>query len=148
MSEECSAVSVALRCVALFRRAAGCVSVAQGLVGPLLWLVYFSQRGLPSFLPFCLAVLLDSTPTPKKTFSLTSHLIPDTHSLSQWTYQAMVHELLGIDRNRVSLAGAPAIAQQPELKEVGRPMGMAHHHIKHPSWGWGGLTIVRSCIGT
>lgn len=30
----------------------------------------------------------------------------------------MVHELLGIDRNRVSLAGAPSIAQQPELKEV------------------------------
>ncbi len=30
----------------------------------------------------------------------------------------MVHELLGIDKNRVSLAGAPGIAQQPELKEV------------------------------
>ena len=28
---------------------------------------------------------------------------PITPLLNQWTYQAMVHELLGIDRNRVDL---------------------------------------------
>ena len=27
--------------------------------------------------------------------------------LQQWTYQAMVHELIGIDNNRVDLRGAP-----------------------------------------
>jgi vacuolar protein sorting-associated protein 45 len=41
---------------------------------------------------------------------------PVTPLLSQWTYQAMVHELLEIKSNRVSLAGAPGI--KSELKEV------------------------------
>jgi vacuolar protein sorting-associated protein 45 len=34
----------------------------------------------------------------------------------QWTYQAMVHELLGIQTNRVSLADVPNIAR--EMQEV------------------------------
>jgi len=41
---------------------------------------------------------------------------PVTPLLTQWTYQAMVHELLGITNNRVSLAGAPGVGK--ELQEV------------------------------
>jgi len=41
---------------------------------------------------------------------------PVTPLLSQWTYQAMVHELLGLNNNRVSLKGAPGISK--DLQEV------------------------------
>ncbi|KFZ06991.1 hypothetical protein V501_06895 [Pseudogymnoascus sp. VKM F-4519 (FW-2642)] len=41
---------------------------------------------------------------------------PITPLLSQWTYQAMVHELLGINNGRVDLHNVPDI--RPELKEV------------------------------
>lgn len=41
---------------------------------------------------------------------------PVTPLLSQWTYQAMVHELLGIQNGRVDLTLVPDI--QPELKEI------------------------------
>ncbi|KAM9970538.1 hypothetical protein ACTFIW_008487 [Dictyostelium discoideum] len=41
---------------------------------------------------------------------------PITPLLHQWTYQAMIHELLTINNNRVSLAKAPGI--KDELKEV------------------------------
>jgi vacuolar protein sorting-associated protein 45 len=41
---------------------------------------------------------------------------PVTPLLSQWTYQAMVHELLGLNSNRVRLKGAPGIRK--ELEEV------------------------------
>ncbi|PWN51063.1 Sec1-like protein [Violaceomyces palustris] len=41
---------------------------------------------------------------------------PVTPLLSQWTYQAMVHELIGINNGRVSLADAEGI--RPELKEI------------------------------
>mmetsp|Transcript_29157 Transcript_29157/g.64281 ORF Transcript_29157/g.64281 Transcript_29157/m.64281 type:complete len:592 (-) Transcript_29157:46-1821(-) len=41
---------------------------------------------------------------------------PVTPLLSQWTYQAMVHELLGLNNNRVILKGAPNIAK--DLEEV------------------------------
>eukprot|EP00607_Mallomonas_marina_P010321 CAMPEP_0182419884 /NCGR_PEP_ID=MMETSP1167-20130531/4229_1 /TAXON_ID=2988 /ORGANISM="Mallomonas Sp, Strain CCMP3275" /LENGTH=562 /DNA_ID=CAMNT_0024595025 /DNA_START=86 /DNA_END=1774 /DNA_ORIENTATION=+ len=41
---------------------------------------------------------------------------PITPLLTQWTYQAMVHELLGLNNNRVSLAGAPGIRK--DLEEV------------------------------
>ncbi|KAF2653740.1 vacuolar protein sorting-associated protein 45 [Lophiostoma macrostomum CBS 122681] len=40
---------------------------------------------------------------------------PVTPLLSQWTYQAMVHELLGINNGRVSLHDVPDVA--PEMKE-------------------------------
>lgn len=39
---------------------------------------------------------------------------PVTPLLSQWTYQAMVHELLGIQNGRVDLSLVPDI--RPELK--------------------------------
>lgn len=41
---------------------------------------------------------------------------PVTPLLSQWTYQAMVHELLGINNGRVDLSNAPDI--KDELREV------------------------------
>jgi hypothetical protein len=40
---------------------------------------------------------------------------PVTPLLSQWTYQAMVHELLGINNNRVSLAGTPGITKDLQV---------------------------------
>ena len=41
---------------------------------------------------------------------------PITPLLSQWTYQAQVHELLGIRNGRVDLSAVPDI--RPELKEI------------------------------
>lgn len=41
---------------------------------------------------------------------------PITPLLTQWTYQAMVHELLGITNGRVDLSEVPDI--RPELKEI------------------------------
>lgn len=41
---------------------------------------------------------------------------PVTPLLTQWTYQAMVHELLGIHNGRVDLKDVPDI--RPELKEI------------------------------
>ena len=41
---------------------------------------------------------------------------PVTPLLSQWTYQAMVHQLLGINNNRVSLAGVPGVKK--DLQEI------------------------------
>lgn len=39
---------------------------------------------------------------------------PVTPLLSQWTYQAMVHELIGIQNGRVDLSQVPGI--RPELR--------------------------------
>ncbi|KAF2170810.1 hypothetical protein M409DRAFT_51065 [Zasmidium cellare ATCC 36951] len=41
---------------------------------------------------------------------------PVTPLLTQWTYQAMVHELLGIDNGRVNLSDVPEV--RPEFKEI------------------------------
>lgn len=41
---------------------------------------------------------------------------PVTPLLSQWTYQAMVHELLGLNNNRVNLKNAPGVTK--DLQEV------------------------------
>ncbi|MBW0507633.1 hypothetical protein O181_047348 [Austropuccinia psidii MF-1] len=41
---------------------------------------------------------------------------PVTPLLTQWTYQAMVHEILGIENGRVDLSGVPDI--RSELKEI------------------------------
>ena len=34
----------------------------------------------------------------------------------QWTYQAMVHELLGITNNRISMTGVPGVSK--DMQEV------------------------------
>lgn len=41
---------------------------------------------------------------------------PVTPLLTQWTYQAMVHHLLGIENGRVDLGGVPDV--RPELREI------------------------------
>ncbi|CEM25368.1 unnamed protein product [Vitrella brassicaformis CCMP3155] len=41
---------------------------------------------------------------------------PVTPLLNQWTYQAMLHELIGIENNRVDMRKAPGIAE--DLKEI------------------------------
>ncbi|KXS95569.1 hypothetical protein AC579_5763 [Pseudocercospora musae] len=41
---------------------------------------------------------------------------PVTPLLTQWTYQAMVHELLGIENGRVNLSEVPDV--RPEFKEI------------------------------
>jgi len=55
---------------------------------------------------------------------------PVTPMLSQWTYQAMVHELLGIRNGRVDMSRVPDI--RPELSEITLttstdPFFQAHH---------------------
>lgn len=53
------------------------------------------------------------TQTPPLLLILDRRNDPVTPLLSQWTYQAMVHELLGIQNGRVDLSKVPEI--QPEL---------------------------------
>ena len=45
---------------------------------------------------------------------------PTTPLLNQWTYQAMVHELLGINNHRVDLSKAPGIKKEMQVRERGR----------------------------
>lgn len=40
---------------------------------------------------------------------------PVTPLLSQWTYQAMVHELIGIDNGRISLAEAADVREEMKV---------------------------------
>ena len=42
---------------------------------------------------------------------------PVTPLLSQWTYQAQVHELLGLDMNRVDLSNVPDLQEGASLQE-------------------------------
>ena len=48
--------------------------------------------------------------------------------LSQWTYQAMVHELLGIQNGRVDLSTVPDI--RPELKV--RSLSLTPFYLSRP----------------
>jgi hypothetical protein len=41
---------------------------------------------------------------------------PVTPLLTQWTYQAMVHELLGIENGRVNLAGVPDVREEFKVR--------------------------------
>ena len=43
---------------------------------------------------------------------------PVTPLLNQWTYQAMVHELLGITNHRVDLSKAPGIKKEMQVGSV------------------------------
>ena len=56
------------------------------------------------------------TDTPPILLILDRRDDPITPLLTQWTYQAMVHELLGIFKGRVDLSAVPDI--RPELKEI------------------------------
>lgn len=56
------------------------------------------------------------TDTPPILLLLDRRDDPITPLLTQWTYQAMVHELLGIVNGRVDLSDVPDV--RPELKEI------------------------------
>ncbi|KAH0563117.1 hypothetical protein GP486_002312 [Trichoglossum hirsutum] len=56
------------------------------------------------------------TDTPPILLILDRRDDPVTPLLTQWTYQAMVHELLGIQNGRVNLSSVPDVRQ--ELKEI------------------------------
>jgi len=56
------------------------------------------------------------TQTPPLLLILDRRNDPVTPLLSQWTYQAMVHELIGIQNGRVDLSNTPGV--RPELKEI------------------------------
>ena len=43
---------------------------------------------------------------------------PVTPLLNQWTYQAMVHELLGINNNRVDISAAPDLPKDMQKLEL------------------------------
>jgi len=47
---------------------------------------------------------------------------PVTPLLSQWTYQAMVHELIGIQNGRVDLSGAPDITDDLRVRHSPGPL--------------------------
>lgn len=65
------------------------------------------------------------TDTPPILLVLDRRDDPVTPLLTQWTYQAMVHELLGTRNGRVDLSDVPDI--RPELKVCFVPVP----HIKH-----------------
>ncbi|OJJ43747.1 hypothetical protein ASPZODRAFT_135767 [Penicilliopsis zonata CBS 506.65] len=56
------------------------------------------------------------TDTPPILLILDRRDDPITPLLTQWTYQAMVHELIGINNGRVDLSDVPDI--RPELREI------------------------------
>ncbi|KAI9850123.1 MAG: vacuolar protein sorting-associated protein 45 [Thelocarpon superellum] len=56
------------------------------------------------------------TDTPPILLILDRRDDPITPLLTQWTYQAMVHELLGIDNGKVNLSEVPDV--RPELKQI------------------------------
>ncbi|KAI5983489.1 Sec1-like protein [Pisolithus albus] len=72
---------------------------------------------------------------------------PVTPLLTQWTYQAMVHELLGIHNGRVNLTMVPDI--RPELSEITLttstdPFFQAHHLATFGDLGTSLKTYVQS----
>ncbi|KAI9510581.1 Sec1 family-domain-containing protein [Russula earlei] len=72
---------------------------------------------------------------------------PVTPMLSQWTYQAMVHELLGIRNGRVDMSRVPDI--RPELSEITLttstdPFFQAHHFATFGDLGTALKSYVQS----
>jgi len=49
---------------------------------------------------------------------------PVTPLLTQWTYQAMVHELLGITNGRVSLQDAPEVRDEMKVSSTCSQSGL------------------------
>jgi vacuolar protein sorting-associated protein 45 len=71
---------------------------------------------------------------------------PITPLLTQWTYQAMVHELLGLNYNRVNLKDVPKIT--PELLEVVLSSTSDPFFAKNINANFGDLaTNVKSFLG-
>jgi len=55
------------------------------------------------------------TDTPPVLLILDRRNDPVTPLLTQWTYQAMVHELLGIHNNRVDMKNVPNIRKELQV---------------------------------
>jgi vacuolar protein sorting-associated protein 45 len=69
---------------------------------------------------------------------------PVTPLLSQWTYQAMIHELLGLNNQRVVLRGAPNISKDLEEVVVNEADDFFRSN-KHKNFGELGDEIQRLC---
>ena len=70
---------------------------------------------------------------------------PVTPLLTQWTYQAMVHELLGLNNNRVLLRGAPGIRK--DLEEVVISASQDPFFAKHRYSNFGDLgTAIKELL--
>ena len=64
---------------------------------------------------------------------------PVTPLLSQWTYQAMVHELLGLNNNRVILRGVPNVSKDLEEVVLSSAPGHDSFFRKHRNSNFGEL---------
>eukprot|EP01082_Thalassiosira_pseudonana_P000412 g131.t1 g131 contig1:317008-318866(-) len=62
---------------------------------------------------------------------------PVTPLLSQWTYQAMVHELLGLNNNRVILRGVPNVSKDLEEVVLSSAPGVDSFFGKHRNSNFG-----------
>lgn len=89
---------------------------------------------------------------------------PVTPLLSQWTYQAMVHELIGVQNGRVDLSQAPGIQSELRVREysafgvfgLNSQTGSHAHYFNRPIlprapscniWGpWHVVEIIRPII--
>jgi vacuolar protein sorting-associated protein 45 len=65
---------------------------------------------------------------------------PVTPLLSQWTYQAQVHELLGIQHNRVNMENAPGITK--DLAQVVLSITQDDFFCKHMHSNFGDLGLA------
>ncbi|KAL7442342.1 hypothetical protein ACHAXH_006673 [Discostella pseudostelligera] len=64
---------------------------------------------------------------------------PVTPLLSQWTYQAMVHELLGLNNSRVILRGVPNISKELEEVVLSSAPGLDTFFQRHRNSNFGEL---------
>jgi len=60
---------------------------------------------------------------------------PITPLLSQWTYQAMVHELLGLNNNRLLLANAPGVSKDLEQVVLNAEQDEFFKQNRHKNFG-------------
>jgi vacuolar protein sorting-associated protein 45 len=68
---------------------------------------------------------------------------PVTPLLSQWTYQAMVHELLGLNNHRVILRGAPNVSKDLEEVVLSSTQDEFFRENQHKNFGELGEEIQR-----
>jgi vacuolar protein sorting-associated protein 45 len=66
---------------------------------------------------------------------------PVTPLLTQWTYQAMTHELLGIHNNRVSLRNAPGVRQEQQEVVMSPQIDHFYRGSMHLNFGDLGTSI-------
>jgi len=68
---------------------------------------------------------------------------PVTPLLSQWTYQGMVHELLGLNNNRVVLRGAPGVHKDLEEVVLSSAQDEFFHKNRYANFGELGEAIKK-----